>query len=87
MRIEAVGDRVILKRLERPKTEGSIIRVTDNVPYNKGVIVHIGSGASHNLQPKDTVVFVESYGTYKEVIDGEEFLIIPGHDVLAVLKE
>ena len=95
MKIEPLGDKIVVKRLEaEEKTAGGIVLPeTAKEKPKEGKIISVGpgkvldSGERSNMQLKkgDRVIFASYAGTEVEV-DGEEFLIMSEEDVLAVVK-
>ncbi len=95
MKIEPLGDRIVVERLEaEEKTAGGIVLPeTAKEKPKEGKIVAVGpgkildSGERSKVQVKtgDRVIFASYAGTEVDV-DGEEYLIMGEDDVLAVVK-
>lgn len=87
--IRPLGDNVVIKRLEaEEKTKGGIILTSANkeVPQVAEVLA-VGPGTEDvkmQVAPGEKVIFKKYGGTDIEV-DGEEVIILPQHDILAVL--
>ena len=95
MKIEPLGDRVVIKPLEaEDKTKGGIILPdTAKEKPQEGKIVSVGKGKileNGKLQPLevkagDKVLYGKYSGTEIK-IDGEEHLIVREEDILAIIK-
>lgn len=91
--IKPLGDRVLVKRLEAEEiTEGGIvIPDTAREKPKKGKIIEVGEGkllesgqrAEFQVKKGDRVIFSSFAGTEVKV-DGEEYLLMPEEDILAV---
>jgi len=96
MKIEPLGDRIVVKRLEaEEKTAGGIVLPeTAKEKPKEGKVIAVGpgkvldSGERSKMQVKkgDRVLFASYAGTEVK-LDGEEYLIMSEEDVLAVVKE
>jgi chaperonin GroES len=95
MRLEPVGDKVVVKRLEADeKTAGGIVLpdVAKERPQ-QGKVLSLGDGrrlpdgtrAAHQVSEGDRVVFASYAGT-EIVVDDEELLIMGEEDILAILE-
>jgi chaperonin GroES len=81
------GDRVIVKRSERParKPEDVFIPDSQQKPLNSGIVIAVGPGAKNpitgkidpieDLEPGDSVDFLDYAGSEIEV-DGEPYLLM-----------
>ena len=94
MKVQPLGDRVVLKVLEaEEKTRGGIVLPdTAKEKPQEGKIVAVGKGRVQDgkqipLEPKvgDKVLFGKYSGT-EITIDGEELLILKEEDILAIVK-
>ncbi|MHC5055680.1 MAG: co-chaperone GroES [Planctomycetota bacterium] len=95
MKIDPLGDKIVVKRLEAEDVTagGIVLPETAKEKPKEGKIISVGpgkvldSGERSNMQLKkgDRVIFASYAGTEVEV-DGEEFLIMSEEDVLAVVK-
>lgn len=95
MKIQPLGDRVVIKVLEaEEKTKGGIILPdTAKEKPQKGEVVAVGKGKllddgtvrSLEVKVGDKVLFSRYSGTEIKV-DDEEVLIIKEEDILAVIK-
>jgi len=95
MKIEPLGDKIVVKRLEaEEKTAGGIVLPeTAKEKPKEGKIISVGPGkvldsgerSKMQLKKGDRVIFASYAGTEVEV-DGEEFLIMSEEDVLAVVQ-
>jgi chaperonin GroES len=93
--ITPLGDKVLVRRLEaEEKTAGGIVLPdTAKEKPKEGKVIAVGSGKlladgkRSNFQVKkgDRILFASYAGTEVK-IDGEEYLLMPEEDVLAVVK-
>ena len=95
MRVEPLGDKVVVKRLEaEDKTAGGIV-LPDSARDKpaQGRVLSVGDGrmlpsgerVPHQVSEGDRVVFSRWAGT-EVVVDNEEVLIMGEDDILAVLE-
>ncbi len=95
MRVEPIGDKVVIKRLEPDqKTAGGIVLpdTTRDKPQ-QGRVLSVGDGRQladgsrvpHQVREGDRVVFSRYAGT-EVVVDDEEVLIMGEDEILAVLE-
>ena len=95
MKMKPLGDRIIVKRLEaEEKTAGGIVLPdTAKEKPREGKVTSVGpgktldSGEKGKMQVKkgDRVLFTSYAGTEVDM-DGEEYLIMPEEDVLAIVR-
>ena len=95
MKVEPLGDKVVVKRLEAEETtEGGIVLPSSAQERpSQGRVLSVGDGkllddggrASHQVKEGDRVVFSGYAGT-EIVIDDEELLIMSADDIIAVLE-
>jgi chaperonin GroES len=93
--VTPLGDKVLVKRLEaEEKTAGGIVLPdTAKEKPKEGKVVALGSGkllddgkrGGFQVKKGDRILFASYAGTEVK-IDGEEFLLMPEEDVLAVVK-
>jgi chaperonin GroES len=94
MRVEPLGDKVVIRRLEADvKTPGGIV-LPDSArdKPQQGRVLSVGDGhrlpngtrVPHQVSEGDRVVFSRWAGT-EVVVDNEEVLIMSEDDILAVL--
>lgn len=93
MRIKPIGDKVLVKRIEsEEKTKGGIVLPdTAKEKPKEGKVVALGSGriledgrkVEFQVKEGDHVIFTSYAGTEIK-IDGEEYLIMPEEDILAI---
>ena len=91
--IQTLADRVLVKRLKAEETTegGIVIPDTAKEKPKKGKVIAVGegkqldSGKRSDFQVKkgDTVIFASFAGT-EVTVDGEEYLLMPEEDILAV---
>jgi len=86
MKLEPLGDRVVVKTVEKEeKTSGGII-IPDTAKEKPvfGKIVAVGSDdeVKENLKVNDKVIYAKYGGTEIE-LDGEEYIILSYGDILA----
>ena len=95
MKIEPLGDKIVVKRLEAEEVTagGIVLPETAKEKPKEGKIVSAGPGkildsgerSKMQLKKGDRVIFASYAGTEVDV-DGEEYLIMSEEDVLAVVK-
>ncbi len=95
MRVEPIGDKVVVKRLDAEQTTSGGIVLPDTAREKplQGRVLSVGDGRrlpdGSRVQPQiregDRVVFHPYAGTEVQV-DGEELLIMSEDDVLGVLE-
>ena len=95
MKVTPLGDRLLVKRVEaEEKTAGGIVLPdTAKEKPREGKVVSTGcgkmldSGKRGGMQVKkgDRILFT-SYAGNEITIDGEEYLIMPEEDVLAIVR-
>ena len=93
--IKPLGDRVVIKALEtEEKTEsGIVLPDTAKEKPQEGKIVAVGTGRLLNngqrrpldVKEGDKVIFSKYAGTEVK-IDGQDYLILNEHDVLAIVE-
>jgi chaperonin GroES len=94
MRVEPLGDKVVIRRVDaEEKTAGGIVLPdTAQEKPQEGRVLSVGDGrmlpdggrASHQVKEGDRVLF-SSYAGTEVVVDEEELLIMSEDDILAVL--
>ena len=95
MRLEPIGDKVVVKRLEAEvKTAGGIV-LPDSAQEKpkQGRVLSVGDGrlmkdgsrVKHEVREGDRVLF-SSYAGSEVVIDKEELLIMSEEEILAILE-
>lgn len=94
MKVEPLGDKVVVKRLEAEEVTAGGIVLPDAAREKpkQGRVLSVGDGkllkdgtrAPHQVQEGDRVMF-SSYAGTEIKIDGEELLIMGSEDILAVL--
>jgi chaperonin GroES len=94
MKVEPLGDKVVVKRLEAEETTAGGIVLPDSAREKprQGRVLSVGDGkllengdrAPHQVKEGDRVLF-SSYAGTDIVIDDEELLIMSQDDILAVL--
>lgn len=95
MRIEPLGDKVVIKRMEADETTsgGIVLPESAREKPKQGRVLSVGNGklmdngsrAKLQLGEGDRVLFTSYAGTEIE-IDGDKLLIMSESDVLAVLN-
>jgi len=93
--VNPLGDKVLVKRLEaEERTAGGIVLPdTAKEKPKEGKVVALGSGkllengkrGSFQVKKGDRILFASYAGTEVKV-DGEEYLLMPEEDVLAIVK-
>jgi chaperonin GroES len=95
MKLEPLGDRIVVKRLEaEEKTAGGIVlpekakekpKEGRVVSVGPGKILDSGERSKMQLKEGDRILF-ESYAGTEIKVDGEEYLIMRQDEVLAVVN-
>jgi chaperonin GroES len=95
-RIKPLGDKLLVKRLEaEERTAGGIVLPdTAKEKPKEGRVVALGSGkllesgkrGTFQVKKEDRILFASYAGTEVKV-GGEEYLLMPEKDVLAVVEE
>ncbi len=95
MNIQPLGDRVVIKVLEKEeKTKGGIVAPdTAKEKPQEGEVVAVGSGRLSDQGEKiplevavgDRVIYSKYAGTEVKM-DGQEYLILSERDILAIVK-
>jgi chaperonin GroES len=95
MKVEPLGDKVVVKRLEAEEvtTGGIVLPDSAREKPKQGRVLSVGDGkllkdgsrAPHQVQEGDRVMF-SSYAGTEFKIDGEELLIMSSDDILVVLE-
>ncbi len=94
MKVEPLGDKVVVKRLEAEETTagGIVLPGSAQEKPKQGRVLSVGDGkllkdgsrAPHEVQEGDRVMFSSWAGTEIK-IDGEELLIMSTDDILVVI--
>ena len=94
MRVEPLGDKVVIKRLEAEATTAGGIVLPDSAQEKpkQGRVLSVGDGkllpdgqrAAHQVKEGDRVLF-SSYAGTEVVVAEEELLIMGEDDILAIL--
>lgn len=94
MRVEPLGEKVVIKRLEAEETTAGGIILPDAAREKpqQGRVLSVGDGwllpdgtrASHQVKEGDRVLFTSYAGT-EVVVDDEDLLIMSESDILAVV--
>ena len=94
MRVEPLGDKVVVKRMEAESTTSGGIVLPDTAQERpqQGRVLSVGDGrlladgsrAGHQVADGDRVLFNKYAGT-EVIVDGEELLIMDEHEILAVV--
>ena len=95
MKVEPLGDKIVVKRLEAEEVTAGGIVLPDSAQEKpqQGRVLAVGDGklladgqrASNQVQEGDRVLF-SSYSGTEIAIDGDQLLIMSQDDVLAVLE-
>ena len=95
MRLEPIGDKVVIKRLEASETTSGGIVLPDAAKEKpqEGKVLSVGDGrllpdgtrAAHQVSEGDRVLFT-SYAGNELIVDKEELLVMSEDDILAVLE-
>ena len=95
MRLEPLGDKVIVKRLSAEEKTAGVIYLPDSAREKpqQGRVLSVGEGGlasdgtriAPTVQEGDKVLFT-TWGGQEVGIDGDELLILSERDILAVLE-
>ena len=95
MKVEPLGDKIVVKRLESEEVTAGGIVLPDSarekpqqgrvLSVGDGKLLKDGSRSAHDVQEGDRVLFA-SYAGHEIVIDGDELLIMSSDDIMAVLE-
>jgi chaperonin GroES len=93
--VTPLGDKILVRRLQaEAKTAGGIVLPdTAKEKPKEGKVISLGSGklledgtrSAFQVKKGDRILF-SSYAGTEVKIDGEEYLLMPEEDVLAVVK-
>jgi chaperonin GroES len=93
--ITPLGDKVLVKRLEaEERTAGGLVLPdTAKEKPKEGKVIAVGSGklledgkrGSFQVRKGDRIIFTSYAGTEVK-IDGEEYLLMPEEDILAIVR-
>lgn len=96
MKVIPLHDQILIRRITVDIKQSKIILPNDmqKIP-NRGTVLAVGAGKlldNGTVRPVcvsegDTVVFHEPYRPHKEIIDGEEAIIIVESDLIAKLVD
>ena len=94
-KIEPIGDKVLVKRLEaEEKTPGGIIlpdtakekpKEGKIIALGKGKVLESGEKAKFQVKVGDHVIFTSYAGSEVEV-DGEDYILMTEDDILAIIQ-
>ncbi len=95
MRIEPIGDKVVVKQMEADEVTAGGIVLPDSarqkpqqgrvLSVGQGRLLEDGSRATPQVSDGDQVVY-DGFGGSKVEVDGETLLILNEHEILAVLE-
>lgn len=88
MKIRPIGERIILKPIEKEERTKSGIYLPKSDDKKQGVVVDVGTlkdGSLIPLQKGDKIIY-GGYSSEEYEIDGEKLLIVDFKDVLARLE-
>ncbi len=96
MKIKPLGDKILVDRLEaEEKTSGGIVLPdTAKEKPKEGKVIAVGEGkllengkrADFQVKKGDHVLF-SSYAGTEITVDGEEYLIMPEEDIIAIMAK
>ena len=96
MKIQPLGDRIVIKPLEaEEKTKGGIVlpdtakekpQEGEVVAVGKGKVLESGKVEATEVKPGNIVLYGKYSGT-EVSIDGEDYLIVREEDILAIVKK
>lgn len=95
MKVEPLGDKIVVKRLEAEEITAGGIVLPDSardkpqqgrvLSVGDGKLLNDGSRSPHLVKEGDRVVF-SSYAGHEISIDGNDLLIMSSDDIMAVLE-
>ena len=95
-KVKPLGDRVLVKALEEKEVKkgGIIIPDTAKEKPQEGKVIEVGPGKLNesgkvnpmNVKKGDRILYGKYSGTEIK-LDGEDYLIMPEEDILAILEE
>lgn len=87
MKMRVLGNRILVKRLDPPKTKSSIIEVVEMNPdpSQYGKVLGIGI-IEANIKVGD-IVLLGQYSGARVDLDGQEAFVVPVEDVLGVVEK
>ena len=95
MRLQPIGDKIVIKRLEASGTTSGGIVLPDAAKekLQEGKVLSVGDGrllpdgtrAAHQISEGDRVLF-SGYAGHELMVDNEELLVMSEDDILAVLE-
>ena len=95
MNVRPLGDKILVKRVEpEEKTAGGIVLPdTAKEKPREGKVVGVGGGKTLDSGEKSAIqvkkgdrILFASYAGTEVTIDGEEYVIMPEEDVLAIVR-
>jgi chaperonin GroES len=88
MRFKPLGDRALVKMIEREETSASGIVLPDTAKEKPQTAEVVAVGAHEDVKVSigDVVVFRKYAGT-EFMMNGEEHLIVDGEDILGVVED
>jgi chaperonin GroES len=88
MRFKPLGDRALVKMIEREETSASGIVLPDTAKEKPQTAEVVAVGAHEDVKVSigDVVVFRKYAGT-ELMMNGEEHLIVDGEDILGVVED
>ncbi len=96
MKIQPLGDRVVIKQLEAEnKTKGGILlpdtakekpQEGEVIAVGKGKVMDNGTVAALEVKVGDKILYGKYSGNEITTKDGQEFLIMREEDILAIIK-
>ena len=94
MKVKPLGDKILVKRLDAEEVTAGGIVLPDSAKEKpkEGEVVAVGNGklledgqrGEPQVQKGDRILFTSYAGTEVKV-DGEEYLVMPEEDILAVV--
>ncbi|AHK63282.1 10 kDa chaperonin [Chlamydia avium] len=95
LKIKPLGDRILVKREEESSTArgGIILPDTAKKKQDRAEVLVLGSGKRDkdgNILPFEVevgdIVLIDKYAGQELTIEGEEYVIVPASEIMAVLK-
>lgn len=86
-KLEPVGNRVIVKPVQSNEKTAGGLYIPDgaNQKDSQGEVVAVGTLKDVSVKVGDIIIYAEFGGTSIDV-DGQQFVIVKGDDILAVMR-
>jgi chaperonin GroES len=87
MKIQPVGNRVLLKRLPQEKTKGGLLLPDSSKnPQIRLEVIEVGDGEEIRVKTND-IVLMERYAGTEVTINDEDYIIVESKQIIAIVNE